>query len=105
MFIHNLERYVNLFPTIRLYILPQTYFLGIDIGFYTGVFNVKLIREFEAAILECIGSECRLEQLQTGGEKISPDVLNLANLAESIRRISMSIPVSSSAACSHLPAV
>lgn len=86
VFIHNLEHYVKLSPTIRLHTLPQTYFLGADANFYNGIFSVRGIQDFETAISECIGSEFRLEHLQTGGEKISADTLTQAQLTK-LRRV------------------
>lgn len=93
MFIHNLEFYFKFSPTIRLHTLPQTYFVGSDSSFYTGIFSVNRIGAFEAAISDFIGSEFKLEQLQTGGQKINPDTLGKAQLTKLNRVYSKDIEV------------
>lgn len=75
-FIRHLVDYRAASRLIRLHTQPQNYFIGRDPDFYTGIFGMKALRDFEKAVSDHAGMEFRLPHLQTGGEKISPSVLS-----------------------------
>lgn len=75
-FIRHLVDYRALSRLIWLHTQPQGYFIGKDPGFYTGIFGMKALRDFEQAISDHVGMEFRLPHLQTGGEKISRSALS-----------------------------
>lgn len=75
-FIENFETYRNLSNSISYHSDPMVKYLGSNSGFYTRVFRFSEIEDLRLEISRHVGHNVEFPRIQTGGEKISPDILS-----------------------------
>ena len=79
-FIDNLKIYLNVGP-IRHHVRPLSFFLdGQDLSYFTDVYKMEDIPQFESKLSELFGQEVVFERKQTGGRKFELRDLSKAQI-------------------------
>ena len=80
LFLQHFDAYRAAAQSIYHHSRPMTDFIGTDPGYYDTVFSLSQIGDFVQRVEQIIGHPVRLRHAQTGGPKISRDVLTPAQV-------------------------
>ncbi|NQX93880.1 MAG: sulfotransferase family 2 domain-containing protein [Erythrobacter sp.] len=73
-FIDRFDRYMKI-RDISWHCRPMVDFVGSDPGYFHAVYGIQQMDEFIEDVSNTVGKQVEVGRLQTGGPKISPDVL------------------------------